>query len=132
VIEDVVAVRMTGVEHVDCGQLHSFDETAYRAAHDCVAAAIAAHQPFSVIFDKIGTDSRIAGAYLSFPGEAGLELQSLYFDSDPSGGNHIGEVTNTSRCDSLTDGGACALYDLNTTLCFDCAGESGLPQCNAD
>jgi hypothetical protein len=131
VIEHVVADRLADVDHVDCGQLASFDETTYRAAHDCVAAAVVARQYFSVIWDQPGIDSRIAGAYLGLPGEADFELQALHFDGDPSGGNQIGEVTNTSHCDSLTDNGTCALYDLGLDLCFACAGERGLPQCNA-
>lgn len=106
--------------------------SAYRAAHACVAAALASNEYFSVIWARLGRDSRIAGAYLGIPLDTGRELQALFFDSDPSGGNQIGAVTGTSHCDALTDAGACALYDLQTGLCFACAGQRALESCSAD
>jgi hypothetical protein len=128
VIEDIVDERFADTTYVDCGRLTSYDEAAYRAAHECVAASIAAGQPFAVIFARPNDDSRIASAYLGVTIETGIELQSLYFDSGAGGS---GDATGTSRCESLTDMGLCPPGYLNSGLCFECTGAQFLDRCPA-
>ncbi len=131
-IEDVVAGRLEGTTYTDCGNLEGFEESVYRAAHDCVVASLAAGEPFAVIWTRPADDSRIASGYIGVPVSGGVQLQSLYYDSDPSGGSDTGEVTLISSCAALIDLDAtdqCTLYNLNMQLCFECSGQGALPRC---
>lgn len=122
-IEDVVARGFNDASYADCGNLMNFDEASYRAAHDCVVENLGLTRPFVVIFDLASDEARRAKAYEALPTPTGLQLEMLYYD-----GYH-GETTNVSACTGLTDLGECALTFLNSDLCFDCAGGSGLPRC---
>jgi hypothetical protein len=122
-LEDVVARSFDENSYTDCGNLMSFDEASYRAAHDCVVEQLTRGTPFVVIFALVSDEARRARAYQAVPTETGLQLQALYYD-----GYH-GENTNLSACSALTDLGDCSLTFLNSDLCLDCAGERGLPRC---
>lgn len=127
-IEDVLA-ELENPQADDCGVLAA-DDTAndFAAAHDCVAAAIAAQRPFTVQWDLQGIDSRVARALVGTPAGTGVQYRLLAFDGDPSGGSSSGDPhTTTYLCANLVDQGDCA--NVQTSLCFDCANSSVADEC---
>ncbi len=126
-IEDVVSARMQEQDFVDCGNLATFEEASYRAAHTCVADVYAADMPFAVIWSRPSSDSRMASAYLGVLVSGTLQVEELWYDSDPGG--ESGAVTFINSCSGLVDRGECEVPTLNTGLCFSCSGQQLLSEC---
>jgi len=124
-IERIVPARMGDQPYTDCGTLVEFDEAAYRAAHDCVAGALAGGDRFAVVWEAVAADLRTVGAYLGIGGTSPERLQKILYDNAAPGD----EVVVVTGCAALQDLGACDLYPLNQKLCFTCAGEHGLDHC---
>jgi hypothetical protein len=119
-IENVLT-RLVGAAQVrDCGHLAiGADEASLVAARDCVIAAESAHEPYVAEWQRQGTDSRLASAYVGLDTASGWTSYHLGYDGDPGGGggdNH--PATAIWACRALVDQGACAA--LSTTLCLAC------------
>jgi hypothetical protein len=129
---DVLAADLTGHAPKSCGTLGPESSiAAFQAAKNCVLAAVESAEPFVVVWDIQGIDSRVARAFYGISGDSGLAISSLSYDGDPRGGG--GEArprTTTSSCSSLTSAPACDDSQLPFSLCLSCAAATVTDECS--
>jgi len=130
-IDDVLTAELDGHAPKDCGRLGIDASTAaFQAAKSCVLAAIESNEPFVVVWDIQGIDSRVARAFYGVSGDSGLAISSLSYDGDPRGGG--GEArprTTTSQCGSLAPVASCGDDQLPFSLCLSCASATLIDEC---
>lgn len=113
------AVAEVGQPNMDCGSASSSspttlpDETSFRAAHDCLAAAFTARTPVIARWFTPSIDSGDVGAWIGVAEGAGYAIYEIV-----GGGMTVDERTTTRRCASIADHGACAT--VLSDLCFTC------------
>lgn len=130
-LDDVLQADLTGHTPKDCGHLDpASTTTAFQTAKNCVLAAIESREPFVVVWDIQGIDSRVAHALYGLAGANGLELSSVSYDGDPGGGGgeHHPSAT-TSSCGSLSPVAPCDDSQLPFSLCLSCASATVTDQC---
>ncbi|MBL9014836.1 MAG: hypothetical protein JNL83_11705 [Myxococcales bacterium] len=131
-LDDVLAAELDGHAPKSCGSLAPDSSTAaFQAARTCVLAAIEASEPFVVVWDIQGIDSRVARAFYGLRGDSGLAISSLSYDGDPRGGG--GEArprTTTSSCSSLAPVASCDDTQLPLSLCLSCATATVVDECS--
>lgn len=76
------AASIAGAESVDCGRVPVGGDR--MAADVCAAEAFTAKKAFRVLYDLNGTDSKVISAVAGTPSG---QVQTLLYDSDPSGGS---------------------------------------------
>ncbi|MBA3462925.1 MAG: hypothetical protein H0T46_23415 [Deltaproteobacteria bacterium] len=122
-IADVLEADLAGQSTKNCGSLGPQSTTAqFTAAKNCVLAAIESNEPFLVVWDIQGIDSRVARAFYGLTTEGGFKVSTVSYDGDPRGGggeNH--PSTTTSSCASLASQADCGDDQLPTSLCLACA-----------
>lgn len=130
IIEDVLAARISDATPLDCGRLPiDGNDAAFLAARSCVLDAIAAHQPFVVLWNIQGIDSRVAGAYLGLDVGGTLTVFRFHYDGDPQGGGgEARPVTTIGSCTGVADLGDCGT-EIRHTLCLECSGEAFADRC---
>lgn len=130
IIENVLATRIADATPTDCGHLAiAGDDAAFGAARQCVLDAIAAHQPFVVLWNIQGIDSRVAGAYLGLDAGGALALTRFHYDGDPQGqGGEARPVTTIGSCSGVAQV-ACDTKTLHNTLCLECSDEAFADRC---
>jgi len=90
---EVESKRLAGPGAIDCGRVTTKGDP--KDATQCAIAAQKAEKPFRVRYDIQGIDSAVAVALVRTPvGTVGV----LTYDSDPSGGSHVGAVVYPKRC----------------------------------
>lgn len=111
-------------------------EASWRAAHDCVVARNSAHEPFRVVFNQQGTDSRAAQAYVAVDVAGAWTTYAYSYDGDPSGGGGENRPsTNRVTCAALVDHGMCTRFPVDEgpalfrSLCIECSGGTDLESC---
>ena len=131
-LDDVLSADLTGHSPKSCGTLGADSSTAaFQAAKNCVLAAIETAEPFVVVWDIQGIDSRVARAIYGISGDSGLAISSLSYDGDPRGGG--GEArprTTTSSCSSLAPAASCDDSELPFSLCLSCAAATVVDECS--
>ena len=130
-LDDVLTADLDGHSPKSCGQLGVDSTTAaFTAAKNCVLAAIESKEPFVVVWDIQGIDSRVSRAFYGISGDSGLAISSLSYDGDPRGGG--GEAhprTTTSSCSSLGPAASCDDSQLPFSLCLSCASATVIDEC---
>jgi hypothetical protein len=129
-LETVAANQIGTATVLDCGNVsRTDDDAALRAAHDCAAAAIAAHQPFLVVWRRQGIDSAPADGYLGLlDPDAGWTETALWYDSY-SGGASYDPTTMIVPCSDITDLGPCSKDRLYAELCLRCVATGARTSC---
>lgn len=90
---EIESKRLAGAGAIDCGRVEIKGDP--KDATQCAIAAEKAAKPFRVRYDIQGIDSAVAVAIVRTPvGTVGV----LTYDSDPSGGSHVGEAVYPKRC----------------------------------
>jgi hypothetical protein len=90
---EIESKRLAGPNAIDCGRVGIKGDP--KAATQCAVAAQKAAKPFRVRYDLRGIDSSVAVAIVRTPiGTVG----TLSYDSDPSGGSHVGEAVYPKKC----------------------------------
>ncbi|MBA3391827.1 MAG: hypothetical protein H0T89_04235 [Deltaproteobacteria bacterium] len=119
-IENVLP-RLVGTAPVmDCGSLGiGGEDAAFAAARDCVIAAESSRQPYMVLWQIQGIDSRVAKAHVGLNDNTTWTSYQLNYDGDPGGGGGDNRpVTTIWKCGAVSSQGACP--DLHNTLCLEC------------
>lgn len=122
-LTDVLDAELASIAPRDCGELSTAATIAeLTAAKNCVLAAIESREPFVVIWDRQGTDSKVSHAYFGVLGaDDRLETSSVHYDGDPGGGGGEGRpYTEISSCGALQPVAACADSALPSSLCLQC------------
>ena len=84
---------LAGPGAIDCGRVKINGDP--KEATQCAIGAQKAAKPFRVRYDLQGIDSAVSLAIVRTSiGTVG----TLTYDSDPSGGSHVGEVIYPKRC----------------------------------
>ncbi len=92
-----IAMRgYAGIGSLDCGVVSVREAQA--AANRCVDAAYQAKRAFTVRYNLPGIDSAIAEG-LASNGQG--EVRAYHYDSDPSGGSHVGVRVDERPCQAI-------------------------------
>ncbi len=83
---------LAGAGATDCGTVGLGADSG--GVDACVVAAFEAHEAFFAVYDLQGIDSQVSTALAS----DGETVWSLFRDSDPSGGSHVGARISRSEC----------------------------------
>ena len=90
---EIESKRLAGPGAIDCGRVKINGDP--KKATQCAIDAQKAATPFRVRYDLMGIDSAVSIAIVRTDiGTVG----TLEYDSDPSGGSHVGEVVYPKRC----------------------------------
>jgi hypothetical protein len=90
---DIESKTLAGPGTIDCGRVKIKGDP--KEATECAIGAQKAAKPFRIRYDLQGFDSLVAVAIVRTPSGT---VGSLMYDSDPSGGSHVGEVVYPKRC----------------------------------
>jgi len=90
---EIESKRSAGAGAIDCGRVKVGGDP--KTATKCAIGAQKAAKPFRIRYDLQGFDSSVAVAIVRTPSGT---VGALMYDSDPSGGSHVGEVVYPKRC----------------------------------
>jgi hypothetical protein len=128
-LESTVPAFVGTAAVTDCGYLHGVDGDSplsdFRAAHQCVLDALAAHTSFQVIFGEYGIDSGYDAAYVGLATASAFKLAAFELNY-PKGG---ATASYRYSCQALTDLSECPERDSYRTLCFACDGDEETDRC---
>lgn len=129
---DVLTADLDGHTPKSCGTLDPDSSTAaFQAAKSCVLAAIESAEPFVVVWDIQGIDSRVARAFYGLRGDSGLAISALSYDGDPRGGGGESHPrTTTSSCATLAPVDSCDDAQLPFSLCLSCTTATVVDECS--
>ena len=90
---DIESKTLAGPGAIDCGSVKIKGDP--KEATECAIGAQKAAKPFRIRYDLQGFDSVVAVAIVRTPSGT---VGSLMYDSDPSGGSHVGAAVYPKRC----------------------------------
>jgi hypothetical protein len=90
---EIESKRLAGPRAIDCGRVKIKGDP--KDATECAIGAQKAAKPFRIRYDLQGIDALVAVAIVRTPSGT---VGALTYDSDPSGGGHVGEVVYPKRC----------------------------------
>ena len=90
---EIESKRLAGPGAIDCGRVKIKGDP--KDATECAIGAQKAAKPFRIRYDLQGIDALVAVAIVRTPSGT---VGALTYDSDPSGGGHVGEVVYPKRC----------------------------------